>query len=139
MTPIVLSRPKNVLVSSAEPVLNAFWWARMLGGLQVYRLPRFAMVIVDGIEIGFRLPDSRTPPGGSPLLYWWVEDFNETRFTLKEWSCIELTLPVSILDGTQISQFEDPFGVKFGIQGPVSLKQPVFPDMDLYRNTSASL
>lgn len=125
----------SVLIFTAKPIDNAHWWANMLGGLPVYRLPLFASIKVGGTEVSFRPTDYRNPPGGSPTLYWRVERFNDARYHFKDWSCIELHYPVLCPDGTQVTQFRDPFGVIFGIQGPASSQDPVWPDRDLHGGT----
>jgi len=122
---------QSVLVFSSDPVENAHWWAAMWGGLPVRRLPAFAIVVIGGIEVCFRPPDYRNPPGGSPCVYWRVESFNQTRYHLKDWSCIELHYPIIWPDGTQITAFRDPFGVTFGIQGTAGPDEPIWPDRDL--------
>lgn len=130
--PRLLTGVHSILVFSDKPVDNAHWWADMLGGLPVHRLPLFAVIKVGEVEVCFRPSDYRNPPGGSPTVYWWAERFNDVRYHFKDWSCIELHYPALGPDATQITQFRDPFGVIFGIQGPASPREPVWPDRDLH-------
>jgi hypothetical protein len=108
----------------------------MLGGVPVRRLPLFAMIQVGGIDLCFCPPDYRNTPGGSPAVYWWAARFNQARYHFKDWSCVELHYPIICPDNTQVTQFRDPFGVIFGIQGPVGPDDPVWPDRDLHAKTS---
>jgi hypothetical protein len=125
---IGLSRVSSVVVFCLDWIAAAHWWARMTG-TPVQRMPRSASLVFDGVELVFVPPDERNPAGGSPLPYWRVEDFDGTRAELAEWGCVELHRPVGTPGRNRITQFADPFGTTFGIEGPWPEGTPVWPEV----------
>ncbi|WP_397539825.1 VOC family protein [Salinispora mooreana] len=111
---------RSVLVFVPDPAAAALFWAGMLGHPEVIRTPSVAVVQIGEVELIFRLPDDRNNPGGSPVVYWTVDDFARAREHISEWGCIELHYPLMATGDTVITQFLDPFGVTFGIEGPAS-------------------
>lgn len=109
---------RSVLVFVPDPAAAAAYWARVLGHGEVQRLPSVAVIRIGEVDLVFRLPDDRNEPGGSPVVYWSVDDFSSMRAHLTEWGCVELHYPLETPGGTIITQFEDPFGMIFGIEGP---------------------
>lgn len=131
MSQVELLRPRSLLVFTTEPILHGYLWARMFSNGLVRRLPQLVAVDIDGVEVAFCPSDTRNRPGGSPVTYWWCPQFNLTRYVVRDWGCVELHYPIANPDGTQMTQFEDPFGAVFGLQGPVSGAEPVWPDANL--------
>jgi hypothetical protein len=124
---IEFRRVSSIILFVDDWVAVAHFWARMLGTGKVRRFPTGGFVDVGGVEILFSIPDERNPVGGSPAPYFEVGHFNRTRDELKAWGCIELHYPLLIANRQQITQFRDPFGTIFGIQGPLD-GEPFWPE-----------
>ncbi|HEV7651505.1 MAG TPA: hypothetical protein VGP26_25415 [Actinophytocola sp.] len=124
-----LSRVSSVVVFGSDWIAAAHWWSRMCD-TPVIRLPRSASVMVGTAELVFAPPDERNDPGGSPVPYWHAEDFNDTRAELSGWGCVELHRPVATPARNQITQFKDPFGMIFGIEGPLIVESPLWPEVE---------
>jgi hypothetical protein len=122
-------RVSSVVVFIEDFIAAAHWWGRMTEA-PIVRLPRSASLQLGDLELVFTPPDDRNPPGGSPLPYFEVDDFDHTRSWLSTWGCIEMHRPLSVPGGRQITQFRDPFGVIFGLEGPVPRNGPVWPEVD---------
>lgn len=125
--PLRLERVSSVLVFVSDWIAAGHWWAAMTGQA-VGRLPGATYVRLGDVELIFRPLDGRNPIGGSPVGYWWVAGFEETRELLRDWGCVELHYPLEIPGDRQITQFRDPFGTIFGIEGPVLPDRPVWPE-----------
>ncbi len=73
-----------------------------------------------GVELGFHpVDDERNPRGGgSPVVYWGVEDLDQVRERLLAAGCAHHRGPLTIEPGRRIAQLRDPFGTVVGIEGP---------------------
>jgi hypothetical protein len=119
----------SVLVFSPHWHAASMWWAEVTGTSAVTRTPLNATLNIGDVELAFCPADERNPVGGSPVVYWQVDDFNDARHVLRTWGCIEIHKPLGLADGQQITQFKDPYGIVFGIQGAISDEQPLWPEV----------
>jgi predicted enzyme related to lactoylglutathione lyase len=113
------------MVFTLDPEKSARWWADVLNakvhlgdgdgdGDSVY-----AWFDLDGIEYGFHpAEDHRNPRGGSPVVYWAVDNLHTTREHLLAAGCTHPRSPLRIDKQRQICQLIDPFGTIIGLDGP---------------------
>ncbi|WP_245205794.1 VOC family protein [Kitasatospora sp. RG8] len=79
----------------------------------------YAWVERGGVELGFHpADDERNPRGGSPIVYWSVDDVDQVRERLLAAGCSHHRGPLRIEPGRRIAQLIDPFGTVIGIDGP---------------------
>lgn len=113
----------TVMIFADDPELSARWWGELLGApvkLDVSGTGAvYAWVEVSGVELGFHpADDERNPRGGSPVVYWQVDNVDETRSRLLAAGCEHHRGPLTIEPGRRIAQVTDPFGTIVGIDGP---------------------
>lgn len=120
----------SVLVFVEDWVGAAEWWALVVAAQVVERQPLAATVHCGPVEIVFRPPDYRNPPGGSPVIYLRVNDFNSARRKFRSSGAVELHYPLEIPGGLQLTQFRDPFATIFGIVGAVTDEGGVWPEIE---------
>ncbi|MFG2012149.1 VOC family protein [Micromonospora sp. NPDC048868] len=125
---VSISRVSSVVIFSEEWLAIAHWWAN-LTRQPLVRFPRSASIDLAGVEIVFSPTDERNPPGGSPLPYLEVADFNDARRELANRGCLEIHRPLAVQGGRQITQFRDPFGNIFGIEGALSGPDELWPEV----------
>jgi hypothetical protein len=125
---VSIGRVSSVVFFSEDWEAVAHWWARLVGRPLV-RFPRSASVDLANVELVFSPIDNRNPAGGSPLPYLEVLDFEEARRELASWGCLEMHRPLGVQGRRQITQFRDPFGNIFGIEGPLARPEEVWPEV----------
>lgn len=112
----------TVMTFADDPLASANWWGRVLGaevradaeGDFVY-----AWITVAGVEIGFhQADDARNPRGGSPVVYWAVDDLDTARKHLLDAGCTHHRGPLLVTPGRRICQLTDPYGTVVGLEGP---------------------
>lgn len=110
------------MIFALDPEKSARWWAGVLdtevqldvGGDSVY-----AWFDLDGVEYGFHpAEDDRNPRGGSPVVYWAVDNLHAARGHLLTAGCTHHRGPLRIEGQRQICQLTDPFGTIIGLDGP---------------------
>jgi predicted enzyme related to lactoylglutathione lyase len=113
-----------IMVFAVDPVRSARWWADVLGA-QVREHgdesdeTTYAWFDVSGVEYGFHpADDDRNPRGGSPVIYWQVDNLRAARDHLLAEGCTPHRGPLRIDQHRQICQLIDPFGTVFGLDGP---------------------
>ncbi|MCQ4045783.1 VOC family protein [Streptantibioticus rubrisoli] len=116
---------RTVMVFADDPEKSARWWADVLEAeeihLEVENGRVYAWLDVDGVELGFHpADDARNPRGGSPVVYWAVDDVDAVRQRLLDAGCTHHRGPIEAEPGRKICQLTDPFGTIIGIDGPGS-------------------
>jgi predicted enzyme related to lactoylglutathione lyase len=111
------------MVFADDPEVSARWWGETLGApvkLDVAGTGAvYAWIEVAGVELGFHpADDDRNPRGGSPVVYWQVDDVDQVRERLLAAGCAHHRGPLVIEPGRRIAQVRDPFGTVFGLDGP---------------------
>lgn len=125
---LTVGRVSSVVLFNEDWEAVAHWWAR-LTGRPLVRFPRSASIDLAGVEIVFSPTDDRNPMGGSPLPYLEVPDFDEARRELAGWGCLEMHRPLWVQGHRQITQFRDPFGNIFGLEGPLERPEDTWPEV----------
>jgi hypothetical protein len=78
----------------------------------------YACFDVAGVEFGFHpADDARNARGGSPVVYWAVEDAHATREQLLAVGCARHRGPLRVDPDRQTCELGDPFGTIFGLDG----------------------
>ncbi|MGW7002631.1 VOC family protein [Streptomyces sp. NPDC054933] len=112
---------RTVMVFADDPEKSARWWASVLDTevhLEVDDGRVYAWLDVGGIELGFHPADeTRNPRGGSPVVYWAVDDVDMVRTRLLDAGCTHHRGPIEAEPGRKICQLTDPFGTIFGLDG----------------------
>ncbi|MEU1628731.1 VOC family protein [Streptomyces sp. NPDC020096] len=115
---------RTVMVFADDPEKSARWWASVLDAevhLEVDGGRVYAWLDVGGIELGFHPADeTRNPHGGSPVVYWAVDDMDTVRTRLLDAGCTHHRGPIEAEPDRKICQLTDPFGTIFGLDGPES-------------------
>ncbi|MCT9093931.1 VOC family protein [Streptomyces sp. ASQP_92] len=107
-----------------NPEASARWWGEVLDSpvktdVNDDTSAVYAWVQAGGIELGFHpADDERNPRGGSPVVYWGVDDLDQARDHLLAAGCKHHRGPLLIEPGRRIAQLRDPFGAIVGIEGP---------------------
>ena len=112
---------RAVMFFAPRPEQSCRWWAQHLGGsAEVHVEPGgFCWFGAGGVEVGFHPADPiRNPVGGSPVIYWAVEDVGATRAGLLAAGCTAHRGPLTVSGDRRICQLVDPFGNVFGLDGP---------------------
>lgn len=114
---------RTVMVFADDPSVSAAWWGALLGApVQTDIRPTgavYAWVDAAGVELGFHpADDQHNPRGGSPVVYWQVDDVDEVRERLLAAGCEHHRGPLDIESGRRIAQLRDPFGTIIDIDGP---------------------
>lgn len=113
---------RTVMTFAVDPERSARWWATNFDNahvqLDVDGDSVYAWFDVDGIEYGFHPADDRNPRGGSPVVYWAVDDLTATRDKLLAAGCTHHRGPLRVDASRQICQLTDPFGTIIGLDGP---------------------
>ena len=113
---------RTVMVFALNPEKSARWWATILGAqlhLDVNGDSVYAWFDLHGVEYGFHpADDDRNPRGGSPVVYWAVDDLTAARDHLLAAGCTHHRGPLRIDEQRQICQLTDPFGTIIGLDGP---------------------
>ena len=111
-----------VMIFAPEPESSARWWANVLDRpvhIEAKGDLVYAWLDLDGVEYGFHpADDDRNPRGGSPVIYWAVDDLNAARNRLLAAGCTPHRGPLRIDHQRQICQVTDPFGTIVGLDGP---------------------
>jgi len=105
----------------ADPQAVCRWWATHLGGVGSSPAHEDGFWWFDhrGIEVGFHPQDpDRNPVGGSPVVYWAVEDLVAERDRLLAAGCSPHRGPLRVTATRSICQLVDPFGNTVGLDGP---------------------
>lgn len=116
-----MSTVRAVMYFAPDPAAWCSWWAEHIGeGAEVHLEDRgFAWFELAGVEIGFHPADEeRNPVGGSPVVYYNVEDLDDRREALLAMGCTHHRGPIAAEPGRRICQLIDPFGNTFGLDGP---------------------
>ncbi|MFG2624693.1 VOC family protein [Streptomyces sp. NPDC048473] len=113
---------RTVMVFADSPEASARWYGELLDvPVQVDVSDTgavYAWVETDGVEFGFHpADDARNPRGGSPVVYWSVDDVDGVRERLLAAGCEHHRGPLTIEPGRRIAQLRDPFGTIIGIDG----------------------
>ncbi|KIF73924.1 glyoxalase [Streptomyces sp. 150FB] len=114
---------RTVMVFAKDPEASADWWCRLLGTPVKTEVSDTGAVYawgeIGGVELGFHpADDERNPRGGSPVVYWEVDDVDQARDWLLAAGCEHHRGPLTIERGRRIAQLRDPFGTIVGIDGP---------------------
>lgn len=114
---------RAVMVFADDPAASAEWWAEVLGVAAHVEVSEhgdvFAWLDVAGVEFGFHPADeARNPRGGSPVVYWAVDDLEAARRRLLAAGCVHHRGPLEVSPGRRIAQVRDPFGTVVGLDGP---------------------
>lgn len=121
MSPADTARPIRAVMFFAEaPDEAARWWAaHMAGGAPVdAETGGFWWCDLGGIEVGFHPADPvRNALGGSPVVYWAVDDLEARRRDLLAAGCTSHRGPLEVTGSRSICQLVDPFGNVFGLDG----------------------
>ncbi|WP_434593397.1 VOC family protein [Streptomyces sp. A5-4] len=112
-----------VMVFADAPEISARWWGQVLDAPVKTDVSNtgavYAWVQAGSIELGFHPADTeRNAPGGSPVVYWGVDDLDQARDHLLGAGCDHHRGPLLIEPGRRIAQLRDPFGTIIGIEGP---------------------
>jgi predicted enzyme related to lactoylglutathione lyase len=111
-----------VMIFALDPEKSASWWADVLDTqvrLEVDCDSVYAWFDLDGIEYGFHpAEDHRNPRGGSPVVYWAVDNLHAAREHLLAVGCTHHRGPLRVNAQRQICQLTDPFGTIIGLDGP---------------------
>ncbi|MFE6869523.1 VOC family protein [Kitasatospora sp. NPDC057692] len=114
---------RTVMTFAVGPEASARWWGRFLD--VPVKLDAgdagagYAGVEAGGVEVGFHpVDDGRNPLGGSPVVYWGVDDVGRVRDRLLAAGCEHHRGPPAVGPGRRIAQLRDPFGTVFGTEGP---------------------
>jgi predicted enzyme related to lactoylglutathione lyase len=119
----MLGSIRTVMVFAADPQASAQWWGDLLGAPVKTDVSDsgtvYAWVEHDGVEMGFHpVDDEHNPRGGSPVVYWSVDDLGQVRERLLAAGCEHHRGPLQVEPGRRIAQLRDPFGTVIGIDGP---------------------
>jgi predicted enzyme related to lactoylglutathione lyase len=119
----VFTDVRLVMIFADDPEASARWWGRFLGSPVKTDVSDtgavYAWVRAGGIELGFHpADDGRNPRGGSPVVYWGVDDLDQARDRLLAAGCEHHRGPLIIEPGRRIAQLRDPFGRIVGVEGP---------------------
>ncbi|MGW8485463.1 VOC family protein [Streptomyces sp. NPDC055886] len=119
----MFSTVRTVMTFAVDPEASARWWGESLDApvkLDVSDTGAvYAWVEIGGVEVGFHpADDERNPRGGSPVVYWGVDDVDQVRERLLAAGCEHHRGPLEIEPGRRIAQLRDPFGTIVGIEGP---------------------
>lgn len=111
-----------VMVFTTAPEASARWWGELLDVPVKTDVSDsgavYAWVESGGVELGFHpADDERNPRGGSPVVYWGVDDVDQARARLLAAGCEPHRGPLTIESGRRIAQVRDPFGTIVGIEG----------------------
>ncbi|HMH91572.1 MAG TPA: VOC family protein, partial [Streptosporangiaceae bacterium] len=83
-----------------DPEASARWWAQALDArvhLDVNRDSVYAWIEIAGIEYGFhQADDTRNPRGGSPVVYWTVDDLDTARKHLLDVGAVHHRGPLQV-------------------------------------------
>ncbi|MEM9775649.1 MAG: VOC family protein [Chloroflexota bacterium] len=80
----------------------------------------FTILVVDDFQIEVVQADEKVGSGKKgTVLYWAVDDFNGERARLEQLGATLYRGPMTIEDGLQMCQLEDPFGNLIGLRGPI--------------------
>ncbi|MET8743804.1 VOC family protein [Streptomyces sp. NPDC004728] len=114
---------RTVMTFALDPEASARWWGELLDvpvRMDVSDAGDvYAWVEIGGVEVGFHpADDERNPRGGSPVVYWGVDDLDRVRERLLAAGCEHHRGPLVIEPGRRIAQLRDPFGTVVGIEGP---------------------
>ena len=111
-----------VMVFTTAPEASARWWGELLDVPVKTDVSDsgavYAWVESGGVELGFHpADDERNPRGGSPVMYWGVDDVDQARARLRAAGCEPHRGPLTTESGRRIAQVRDPFGTIVGIEG----------------------
>lgn len=113
---------RTIMTFAVDPEKSARWWADILDAqvqLDVDGDSVYAWFDHDGVEYGFHpADDTRNPRGGSPVVYWAVDDLTAARERLLAAGCTHHRGPLRVDASRQICQLSDPFGTIIGLDGP---------------------
>ncbi|GAA2255972.1 hypothetical protein GCM10010232_51770 [Streptomyces amakusaensis] len=114
---------RTVMIFADDPEASARWWGGLLDApvrLDVADTGAvYAWIETAGVELGFHPADeARNPRGGSPVVYWGVDDLDRARARLLAAGCAHHRGPLEIAPGRRIAQLRDPFGTVVGVEGP---------------------
>ncbi|MFD9591719.1 VOC family protein [Kitasatospora sp. NPDC059973] len=113
----------TVMTFALDPAASARWWGEFLGVPVTTDVSDtgsvYAWVEIAGVEVGFHpADDALNRRGGSPVVYWGVDDVDHVRERLLAAGCTHHRGPLTIAPGRRIAQLRDPFGTVVGIEGP---------------------
>ncbi len=118
----MLGAIRSVMIFAEDPEKSARWWAGVLGKevhLDIDGKSVYAWIDMDGLELGFHMSDEKNNPrGGSPVVYWSVDDLDSTRQRLLDAGFAHHRGPLQVELGRKICQLTDPFGTVIGLEGP---------------------
>ena len=105
---------------ATDPQTCCHWWAERLGSVGGTHLEAggFCWFEVSDVEVAFHPVDQeRNPVGGSPVVYWAVDDVETRRHDFLQAGCTPHRGPLDVAPGRRICQLVDPFGNVFGLDG----------------------
>ncbi|MGH3852630.1 MAG: VOC family protein [Pseudonocardiaceae bacterium] len=113
---------RTIMVFALDPEKSARWWADVLDAevkLDADGDSVYAWFESNGIEYGWHpAEDQRNARGGSPVVYWAVDDLATAREQLLIAGCTHQRGPLRVDERRQICQLIDPFGTVIGLDGP---------------------
>jgi len=119
---LLFKRVSTVMTFAEDPEAAARWWAGLLGAdvqLDTDGTSVYAWIELGGIEVGFHpADDARNPRGGSPVVYWAVDDLDAARRHLLDAGATHHRGPLQVTPGRRICQLSDPYGTIVGLEGP---------------------
>lgn len=111
---------RAVMFFANDPEAACRWWATHLGGLGTTPTQTDGLWWFDrsGVEVAFHPCDPvRNPVGGSPVVYWAVNDLAADRERLLRVGCTPHRGPLRVTPTRLVCQLVDPFGNTFGLDG----------------------
>jgi predicted enzyme related to lactoylglutathione lyase len=119
---VLFQRVSTIMTFAEDPEASARWWARVLATdvhLDVDGNSVYAWIQLGDIEYGFhQADDARNPRGGSPVVYWAVNDLDAARKHLLDAGATHHRGPLQVTPGHRICQLTDPYGTIVGLEGP---------------------
>jgi predicted enzyme related to lactoylglutathione lyase len=111
---------RAVMFFADDTAAQCRWWAENLGNQAEPHVEEgvFWWFDLNGVEVCFHPADAdKNPVGGSPVVYWSVEDLESKRDKLLGAGCKPHRGPLQVDAHRRICQLVDPFGNVFGLDG----------------------
>ena len=112
---------RAVMIFADDTAKQCRWWAENIGHQAEPHAEEggFWWFELDGVEVGFHpAAPTKNPVGGSPVVYWSVDDLDARRDELLRAGCKPHRGPLEVDAARKICQLVDPFGNIFGLDGP---------------------
>ena len=112
------ARAVSVVYFVKDPQAAASWYAtHLFSGVSVHQESGFCWLDSGTIEVGFHPSDEKNPAGGGAVVYWQVENFDESRDAMLRAGCEPWRGPLVISQKRVICQLRDPFRNIIGLEG----------------------